>query len=581
MLRSLIFGQSRIFYMLDVNENVTEVVHREWLEPESSAKDFDEIFRKSLDELFCDRRGSCSGQIKDPIIKHQLLEQETSLSSVFSREELGNLSLLWVAVFGAYHKSAELLVRSGADVNEPFGIHEPQVIDEKWTILHELLEMKPTPEGEQLIRLMVTNHGADLQARDSKGETALHIAVSKGLVPIVEMMLEKGADVQARDLGGQTPLHFAALRGQVQIVEMLLEKGAGVNVPDESGQTPLHVAAMGSKADELLPLFIKHGANVTDKTHSGFNVLHFLTRASDLERPADLVEVIIEKGGVSLVNERAAINQLQPIHSAAVAGNIELVNIYLNLGAKVNSLAYEDVSPLYLAAQQQAPATVIKTLLNRGANVALTTRDGRTALHAACENFDLANCEESIKLLLSSCADPTIEDRFGLTPLALIEEPDTNSGACLVIKHLALKKACKPSIELKDERLIERHSNLLDYFRKCMEQIERMQSSRIERCSIFDILMECECTIAVFMRNPRFEIGFNNYDLSEFSEYAEDLVEAFERVEKHYEFVMREEDSLFEAFLDTLPYLVVRKLLHYVCDCCSIVKRVIGPYSVC
>ncbi|OXU22174.1 hypothetical protein TSAR_014035, partial [Trichomalopsis sarcophagae] len=48
-------AQPNILYV-----NVTEVVHREWLEPGSGAKDFDEIFRKLFDELFLGRSTSPS-----------------------------------------------------------------------------------------------------------------------------------------------------------------------------------------------------------------------------------------------------------------------------------------------------------------------------------------------------------------------------------------------------------------------------------------------------------------------------------------------------------------------------------------
>ena len=52
-------------------------------------------------------------------------------------------------------------------------------------------------------------HGADVGARDEKGQTALHHAVIHGKADAVKLLLEAGADVGARDKYGFTPRRFA------------------------------------------------------------------------------------------------------------------------------------------------------------------------------------------------------------------------------------------------------------------------------------------------------------------------------------------------------------------------------------
>ena len=43
---------------------------------------------------------------------------------------------------------------------------------------------------------------------------------------MVELLLEKGADVESKDTEGQTPLSWAAKNGHEAVVNVLLEKGA-------------------------------------------------------------------------------------------------------------------------------------------------------------------------------------------------------------------------------------------------------------------------------------------------------------------------------------------------------------------
>jgi len=65
-------------------------------------------------------------------------------------------------------------------------------------------------------------HGADVNARDQDGETALMIAASGGNSDIVRMLLDEGADVSA-ELGatGKTALMLAEEHGYTLVMELL------------------------------------------------------------------------------------------------------------------------------------------------------------------------------------------------------------------------------------------------------------------------------------------------------------------------------------------------------------------------
>ncbi|KAL0636358.1 Ankyrin repeat and SOCS box protein 6 [Maublancomyces gigas] len=104
----------------------------------------------------------------------------------------------------------------------------------------------PIREPEFLsILSQLCDAGADIQARDELGHTALHLAVLcwRGAV---RLLLRHGADVNARDEAGNTPLHLAALRGAC--VDELLAEGADPAVKNHKRLVP---ACLASRAGAL------------------------------------------------------------------------------------------------------------------------------------------------------------------------------------------------------------------------------------------------------------------------------------------------------------------------------------------
>jgi ankyrin repeat protein len=111
--------------------------------------------------------------------------------------------------------------------------------------------------------------GADLNAKDNGGQTALMKAVWMGRcnADVVRFLIEKGADVNAYDKNGYTALMTAANQGFVDIVRALVEKGADLNAQDNGGQTALMKAVGAPPHADVVRILIEKGANlnVTDK----------------------------------------------------------------------------------------------------------------------------------------------------------------------------------------------------------------------------------------------------------------------------------------------------------------------------
>ena len=71
--------------------------------------------------------------------------------------------------------------------------------------------------------------GADVNARERRGQTALMWAAAEGHAEVVEALLRAGADFRTPLPSGFTPLFFAVREGRTEVVRVLLKAGADVN----------------------------------------------------------------------------------------------------------------------------------------------------------------------------------------------------------------------------------------------------------------------------------------------------------------------------------------------------------------
>jgi hypothetical protein len=97
--------------------------------------------------------------------------------------------------------------------------------------------------GNCLCAHLLLRHGADLNAVDEVGDTALHWAAYKGHDDVCHILMEApGAGpslLERADSFGQTVMHLAALRGNVRAATVLMSAGAPTTVRDGQGKRPL------------------------------------------------------------------------------------------------------------------------------------------------------------------------------------------------------------------------------------------------------------------------------------------------------------------------------------------------------
>lgn len=97
-------------------------------------------------------------------------------------------------------------------------------------------------------------HGADVNAQDADGDTALHGAAQTGNVEIMQMLLDKGANPNAQNHSGGTPLMWSAVYGHDDAARLLLSRGADMSLKDSDGITAAEWAAR-NKRENVVQLF--------------------------------------------------------------------------------------------------------------------------------------------------------------------------------------------------------------------------------------------------------------------------------------------------------------------------------------
>lgn len=127
--------------------------------------------------------------------------------------------------------------------------------------------------NDPVLRLLLSK-GLTLADVDQAGQLPIHVSHPRSL----DVLVRAGADVNAVDALGRTALHRAASSGRVDLVNELLRLGASVFRTDAEGRTPLHLATL-ARSTAVVDLLLAAGAPRSARDHEG-------RTAHDLAQPA-------------------------------------------------------------------------------------------------------------------------------------------------------------------------------------------------------------------------------------------------------------------------------------------------------
>ncbi|XP_072016156.1 E3 ubiquitin-protein ligase MIB2-like [Amphiura filiformis] len=144
-----------------------------------------------------------------------------------------------------------------------------RVIEEKKFDGFTAMHLAAINDHADVARALVQRGNADINCRNNKRETPLHLACNEGNNSTIEYLVNAGADVNAQDEDGDTPLHTMLMKQSVRDVIGRTPMGMLLQALD-SGDT-----STGNTAAVALFL-IKNGANIYQRNHQAKTVLDYV-----------------------------------------------------------------------------------------------------------------------------------------------------------------------------------------------------------------------------------------------------------------------------------------------------------------
>ena len=254
--------------------------------------------------------------------------------------------------------------------------------------------------GDREAARRLLEQGADAQAEDAEGRSALALALErkdeKMATALVEKLVERmpRSEEEAKQLAAleqrfargekvdlDKSLIAAAKVGQVGGAHLLLGMGASANAQTviDGGRFAVlgTAAALGRRG--VVELLLKHGANPNAaNTPTGGTALHQVAFSGDVA----VARVLVAAGADVNAQTTNRAGRYAPLHDAAMNGNTDMVEFLLVKGAEVDPRSRRGETPLHLAASR-GHMKVVTRLLAFGADPRAKDKAGATPAQAA------------------------------------------------------------------------------------------------------------------------------------------------------------------------------------------------------
>jgi ankyrin repeat protein len=351
----------------------------------------------------------------------------------------------------------EILLKAGADPNATYGAGETPL-------------MLASRTGNLNAVKLLIDRGANVNNADEfKGYTALMFAATENQPEVARLLIEHGADVNAssrhfqfgalkeasggalmeRAEGGMNALQYAAREGNVETGKVLIDAGADVNAPEpQHNFTPMLIAIYNGKYD-FASLLIDHGAKVNDGSlYLAIELRNMDTYSNHPNPPetdrtltaTDIVKLLLARGADpnQVFDKKPPQIQTQgtvvvppggtPFYRAVKAADLTVMRMLLDKGANARLAIKDGSTPLMLAAGggppraqedevvdkagRADPVEVVKMILDAGADInAVNVNQENTALHLAA----LKGNDKVVQYLISRGARVDIKNKLGKT----------------------------------------------------------------------------------------------------------------------------------------------------------------------
>lgn len=394
---------------------------------------YDDAFREDSER---EQLGIRRATIVQRLIAHgaDVNAREAGILNVREEHE----SPLDLAAKGNHVAAAQVLLDGGADVNSRSrvgitALHHAAVVQCRrgWRQKPEEMCIKEEMAHETMVKLLI-DRGADVNAdvrhtvqRPSHEvllkTTPLVAAAGEMNWHIVNILVKHGADIDAKNGYGETALVQQALRGCVETVALLLRLGASPNQagPGPDGETPL-VFAVSRSDPHLAEMLLQHGADVNRLTAGVSPMTWAIYRAA-----TNMVKLLLDHGADPLIDDEGG------LIAASHSGYEPIIDLLLARGDEINRQTVGGRTAL-IEAVRAVSIRGAEVLIARGAQTEIKSDNGKTALHEAVEG----DCVDMVRILLMHGADATATTDDGEDCLQIAVRQGYSGIAEVLRKHI-------------------------------------------------------------------------------------------------------------------------------------------------
>lgn len=233
---------------------------------------------------------------------------------------------------------------------------------------------------------------ADTNARDNMGKTPILLAMPSEKAPeLYNQLIGYGADVQIKDTYGDTVLHMATMTNvSVDTLGILTRAGADINSRNKDGIAPLALA-IDLNNDEHIRFYAERGCDINSKDTKGNTPLTLSFKYKE-----DIPDTVQDKESARLNNE------------------LKILKVILN-EKNIDTHDSNGNTPLLIAIQNDATQEQIRYILSMMEDVNQRNSEGNTALYMAV----MKNRKAVGEMLLEKNADIFIKNTKNKSPLSL------------------------------------------------------------------------------------------------------------------------------------------------------------------
>lgn len=391
------------------------------------------------------------------INKPRIVEAYVTSGFDINSKGLGGQTALQRAASQGHVEVVDILLKNGAN---PL-IADAQKISPLIAAVMSYPSYKNLNALQAILKMLIAK-GADINAINAGGQTALMLAIATELFPVAEILLNEGATIWPKNIYHQAASDLideqtmrrleqklAAAQTDEERESVKREIDIMVRIKGNETKVKEFLAAASANDKAKLEQLLQQGILITSNDAQGDTALHYAA----IQGHRDMVAFLLERGASI---EQKDLLGMTPLQVAARSGQFEMVEFLLHQGANPSTLDKQDYNPLITAIKGyskhrnlKALTSIVEILLEKGDTINQQNKDGQTALIYA----SILDLEDIVQMLVDVGADTTLQDQL-------------HHNAIEVTQNAKIKEILKNVSSPKQKQKAEAHKEVLEYVKQ-------------------------------------------------------------------------------------------------------------------